>query len=89
MDAATRQPRTISVPRPFDTLQTLHRVRGEFREMPGMRLTLEQAMRLWSLNRETCASVLDELVASRFLQRDVNGRYKLTHGGYRVMKDGR
>ncbi len=25
------------------------RIRGEYREMPGMRLKLEQAMRLWSL----------------------------------------
>jgi len=82
MNAVTHEPCTISVPRPFNQLQILHRVRGEFREMPGMRLTLEQAMRLWSLNRETCASVFDELMASRFLQRDVNGRYKLAHGGY-------
>ena len=82
MNAATHQPCTISIPCPFDTLQLFHRVRDEFREMPGMRLTLEQAMRLWSLNRETCASVLDELMASHFLQRDVNGRYKLAHGGY-------
>ena len=57
-------------------------IRGEFREMPGMRLTLEQAMRLWSLNRETCASVLDELMASRFIERDLNGRYKRAHGSY-------
>ena len=82
MNASTHQPCTVSIFRPFDQVQILHRVRGEFREMPGMRLTLEQAMRLWSLNRETCASVFDELMASRFLQRDVNGRYKLAHGGY-------
>lgn len=82
MNASTHQPCTISIFRPFDQLQILHRVRGEFREMPGMRLTLEQAMRLWSLNRETCALVFDELMASHFLQRDVNGRYKLAHGGY-------
>jgi hypothetical protein len=82
MNAATDQPCTISNFRPFDQLQILHRVLGEFREMPGMRLTLEQAMRLWSLSRETCASVLDELMASHVLQRDVSGRYKLDPGGY-------
>jgi hypothetical protein len=82
MNVSTHQPCTISVLRPFDQLQILRRVRGEFREMPGMRLTLEQAMRLWSLNRETCASVLDELMASRFIERDVNGRYKRAHGSY-------
>lgn len=82
MNVSTHQPCTVSTFRPFDQLQVLHRVRGEFREMPGMRLTLEQAMRLWSLNRETCVSVLEELMASRFIQRDINGRYKLAHGGY-------
>ncbi len=29
------------------------RIRGEYREMPGMRLKLEQAMRLWSLRAGT------------------------------------
>ena len=82
MNVSTHRPCKVSTFRPFDQLQVLHRVRGEFREMPGMRLTLEQAMRLWSLNRETCASVLDELMASRFIERDINGRYKLAHGGY-------
>ena len=82
MNASTHQTCTISIPRPFKQLQIVHRVRGEFREMPGMRLTLEQAMRLWSLNRETCAAVLDELMASHFIERDTNGRYKLAHGGY-------
>ena len=29
----------------------LERVRGEFNEMPGLRLTPEQAARLWDLDR--------------------------------------
>ena len=38
----------------------LLRIRGEFLEMPGMRLTLRQAMRLWQprradLRRRRCA----------------------------------
>ncbi len=79
MHVSTHERCTISIPCSFNKLQVLRRVRGEFREMPGMRLTLEQAMRLWSLDRETCASVLDELMASRFLQRDINGRYRRAH----------
>jgi len=42
---------------------TLHvRVRGEYREMPGLRLTLAQAARLFNLNRADCQRVLQTLV---------------------------
>ena len=60
----------------------LRRVRGEFGEMPGMRLTLDQACRLWSLDHDKCESVLARLVASRFLAIDDNGRYRKAHSGY-------
>ena len=60
----------------------LLRVQGEFREMPGMRLTVEQAMRLWDLDLPTCNDVLRSLVATHFLERDLNGRYTRAHGGY-------
>lgn len=63
-----------------DTLVT--RVRGEYREMPGMRLTLDQAMRLWMLDRQTCSNVLSSLVDARFLRRDRQGRYARALGGY-------
>ena len=82
MNLDGHEPCTISIFRPFDELQLLHRIRGEFGEMPGMRLTTEQAMRLWSLDRATCEGVLDELVAVRFLERDGFGRYKKAHAGY-------
>jgi hypothetical protein len=38
------------------------RVRGEYREMPGLRLTLAQAARLFNLEVTRCADVLDALV---------------------------
>ena len=57
------------------------RVRGEYREMPGMRLTIEQAMRLWSLDRQVCSDTMDSLVASRYLEVDATGRYRKTHTG--------
>jgi hypothetical protein len=50
--------------------------------MPAMRLTLEQAMRLWDLDRPTCCSVLESLVASHFLQHDRNGRFARALAGY-------
>ena len=60
----------------------LRRVRGEYREMPGMRLTFEQAMRLWNIDRQGCATVLNSLVASRFLEIDGFGRYRKARCGY-------
>jgi hypothetical protein len=45
----------------------VRRVQQEFLEMPGLRLTPEQAGRLWGLEREACRAVIDRLVASSFL----------------------
>ena len=51
------------------------RVRGEFREMPGLTLTLAQAGRLWSLDPATCDEVLGQLVSSGFLRRRADGAF--------------
>jgi hypothetical protein len=59
----------------------VRRVCGEFREMPGMRLTIDQAARLWTIDRDTCAKILHSLVAARFLKVDVNGRYRKAPAG--------
>lgn len=53
----------------------IHRVRAEFLEMPGLQLTCEQAQRLWVIDRQTCTSVLERLVATGFLVRRIDGRY--------------
>jgi hypothetical protein len=60
----------------------IRRVRGEYREMPGMRLTVDQAMRLWDLDRQACEQVFRSLVASHYLEMDAKGRYRKAHGGY-------
>ena len=39
-----------------DAAATLHRIRGEFREMPGLKLTIAQAARLWQLDPPAAAS---------------------------------
>ena len=44
------------------------RVRAEFREMPGLRLTPAQARRLWGLEVDMCRAVIEALVASDFLR---------------------
>jgi hypothetical protein len=51
------------------------RVRGEYREMPGLRLTFPQACRLWHLDAATCESVLRTLVKEGFLLRTPEGKY--------------
>jgi hypothetical protein len=53
----------------------LDRVRGEYLEMPGLRLTLAQVSRFWSLDPDTCARVLDALVEARFLILTSDGLY--------------
>lgn len=52
----------------MDMQAILERVRGEFNEMPGLRLTPEQAARLWGLEPRTCGEVLTRLVAASFLR---------------------
>lgn len=58
------------------TLGLLLRIRGEFLEMPGMRLTLRQAMRLWNLDAATCEAALRYLVEHRFLSRTAQGAFR-------------
>ena len=61
--------------------QLLRRVRSEFAEMPGLRLTPEQAQRLWHVDEEICRPLLDALVDLELLFRDSEGRYgRLSHG---------
>ncbi len=55
--------------------ETARRVQGEFREMPGLSLTPEQARRLWGLDELACAAILDALVDVQFLRRTAKGSY--------------
>jgi hypothetical protein len=54
--------------------QLLDRIRGEYLEMPGLKLTLAQAQRLWQLGEE-CLELLGMLVDAKFLCRRSDGRY--------------
>jgi hypothetical protein len=53
----------------------LDRIRSEYREMPGMKLTEAQARRLWGLDGPTCRLALRTLLNERFLKRTPSGRY--------------
>jgi hypothetical protein len=55
--------------------EVVRRVRGEYLEMPGLRLTAEQAQRLWRLDQRACDAVLGALVQARFLARTRDGAF--------------
>jgi hypothetical protein len=59
----------------------LTRLRAEFLEMPGLRLTSEQVQRLCGVERTICQLVLDSLVDARFLCVKSDGAYaRVTDG---------
>ena len=58
----------------------VRRIRGEFLEMPGLRLTAQQARRLWLLDERSCEAVLAALVQARFLVRTRDGAFVLHDG---------
>ena len=58
-----------------DMAHLLHRVRSEFLEMPGLRLTPAQAARLWALDRSKSEQILNGLASSGFLARTPEGAY--------------
>jgi len=51
------------------------RVRGEYREMPSLRLTSLQAQRLFGLEPLVCATLLETLVKENFLSCTGNGLF--------------
>ena len=53
----------------------LARIRGEYHEMPGLKLTFSQACRLWQLDSATCESVLRLLVSEGCLGRTSDGAF--------------
>ena len=48
---------------------------GSYHEMPGLKLSLEQAARLFGLRIHTCEIVLDDLVRSGSLTRAPGGQF--------------
>ena len=52
----------------------VERILGEYREMPGLALTLEQARRLWGCDGVTCRVAIEILVARGALHWSRDGR---------------
>jgi hypothetical protein len=55
--------------------EVVRRIRGEFLEMPDLRLTSAQACRLWRLDETACDAVLGALVDARFLEKTRDGAF--------------
>ncbi|HZR25364.1 MAG TPA: hypothetical protein VFA59_17340 [Vicinamibacterales bacterium] len=65
----------------MSTKSTVDRLRAEFLEMPGLRLTAAQVQRLCGIDRAMCATVLSTLVDAKFLCIKPNGTYvRVTDG---------
>ena len=61
--------------------RVLKRLRAEYLEMPGMRLTIEQIQRLCGIEPRMVKPVLDALVKASFLRLNSDGTYvRLTEG---------
>jgi hypothetical protein len=61
----------LSVPSP----ELLRRIRAEYLEMPGLRLTARQARCLFGLDAESCDAVLATLLDTKFLMRTPTGLF--------------
>src|ERR687892_604642 len=66
--------------------ELLDRIRGEFLEMPGLKLTTSQACRLWNLNEPHCCEALDLLIAEGFLIRTPSGAFIALPSATRMVK---
>ena len=60
---------------PLSLEDVIRRVQGEYREMPGLRLTTAQAQRLWGLDHAACDQLLTTLVNDKFLFRTRDGAF--------------
>src|SRR5207245_568667 len=76
-DCLEKEKRSVSMnASPVERL--LERVRGEYLEMPGLRLTFQQMQRLCGIEQTMCQVVLDTLVETNFLCVKSDGHYALS-----------
>jgi len=69
----------------MDFATAVDRVRDDFTAMPGLELTVPQAVRLWHLGIDDCRFVLDALVDGGFLQW--TPRWTIVRRGVREGRD--
>jgi len=56
----------------------VHRLRGMFMDVPGSRLSPDDAARLSGVDTPLCQAVLEALLAARFLKRGRDGTFTRT-----------
>jgi hypothetical protein len=64
--------------------RTIERLRAEFLEMPGLRLSVVQIQRLCGVDDTMCQDVIDSLVSVKFLRANPDGTYARLSDGDRV-----
>jgi hypothetical protein len=55
--------------------QLVRRIRAEYVEMPGMKLTIGQVQRLCGIEQPLCKAALESLIQARFLCIKSDGSY--------------
>ena len=65
----------------------IERIDSEYREMPGLRLTLAQAARLWGLQAPQCRALLGALVERGRLVETPDGLYRAVGGLHRTRRE--
>ncbi len=68
--------------------EILFRIQMEYVEMPGLKLTTQQARRLWNLPVDLCETALAKLVEQGFLARTGAGSYIRRSGSPEAMLNG-
>jgi hypothetical protein len=52
------------------------RIREEFEELPGLRLTVVEAAKFWAIDEAVCESILSQLETAGFLARSTDNRFE-------------
>jgi hypothetical protein len=68
---------TLMEPQPVVDDVVRRRAETEYLEMPGLKLTAQQASRLWHLDAAASAQLLDSMVDAGVLYRARDGAYVL------------
>ncbi|MGE5246606.1 MAG: hypothetical protein ACM3SQ_20450 [Betaproteobacteria bacterium] len=65
----------IETAHPPIVVEWLNRIRAEYLEIPGLRLTKPQVQRFWGLDAPTCDALLGALEDAKFLRRTRDDMY--------------
>ena len=59
----------------FTTDVLVDRIRSEYAALPGLKLTRDQACRLWAVDNEHCTAAFEILLAEGFLHHTGTGKF--------------